>query len=232
MTLPIPISTPIDRTLWQNIERTLQDIAIKEQSLNRRDRLVTNSLALAKNYAKNNEWSKLFSYLTERKIVAVNEPKTVVAKPKKLRRTRIRTKHYAKSFKQKVLALLPQVLFSDRALSVATITAKLANHLEIQERLCRDYLAEFAKQGLVHKSHLSTNKFVLYSLEPTDEIDNGEWIPSAVAFEIAKRNGCSLGHSFFRNYFATQSQDKVVKFYRQWGLEYRDYNNLRWRIIA
>lgn len=72
MNLPIILpSSPHDRTLWQQVERRLEAIAINEQSLNRRDRLVNNSLALAKNYAKNNEWKSLWEFLRDRKIVAL-----------------------------------------------------------------------------------------------------------------------------------------------------------------
>lgn len=94
MTLPIILIPESLSSTWQNLERDLNKIAAREKSSyeNPKDRVVNNALSLAQHYAKNRQWSSLYSYLNDRKIVAkpkikaVRQPKPKVIKPPKPKR--------------------------------------------------------------------------------------------------------------------------------------------------
>jgi hypothetical protein len=183
--LPIEISVATPEQ-WRDIESRLMAIAHKErQELDPPDRLANKSLALAQSYAKNREWGDLFRFLIERNLIKIES--SVIApppKPPKQPKPRINT------VKQQFKKLLPDILHSDRAISLETIKCNsIALGFEIHPRLYRDYLSIFCKQGLIYKHPESTTKYVFYSLQPTNAIDKAEWLPAKLIFPIAVANG-------------------------------------------
>ena len=76
------------------------------------------------------------------------KPKPNATKPPKVAVERIGELSIRNTFKN----LLPQILYSDRAIGIQTIAAKSKDlGFKIIEKLCQDYLNQFAKEGIVFK---------------------------------------------------------------------------------
>ena len=231
----LPIHTPsLSSDNWRSLEVKLIAIANKEKrELEPRDRIANNALSLAQNYAQKQEWGNLFRFLIERRIIIESEPEPIkICLPKPIRKPSIDT------IRGKLKSLLVQVLYSDRAIGVVTIKARLAElNFFITDKVCREYLSQFSRQGFIRKSSASVARFTVYALQSTDVIDKAEWLPASMAFKIAKSNGCECSFPFFRTRSeASDSDEKITEFYTQYGIEYKfDHKEMdiyRWRIAA
>lgn len=161
-----------------------------------------------------------------------SEPKPNATKPPKATEKRVSNQSIRNTFKN----LLPQILYSDRAIGIQTIAAKSKDlGFKIIEKLCQEYLNQFAKEGIVFKA-IAEHKYTAYALQSTDVIDVAEWLPAQIAYRIAVANGYELSYRFFKQRpFNRVCRDKVAKFYAEYGLEYRfghkEGENHKWRVL-
>jgi len=197
---------------WRSLERQLIKIAGKEkEKLQPRDRLVDKSLALAQSYARRLQWGDLFRFLLERNIVCIAEPPPKPPKPPRPPKV---------CLKNRFRDLLPEILYSDRAISTYTVKARAkVLGLEMIDRLYREYLNQFEKEGTIYRTQIQL--YSAYSLQPTDKLDREEWLPDKIAYRIAVVNGCQNSFYFFRNRLDAD-------YYMQFGLEYSEEKSM-WR---
>ena len=160
------------------------------------------------------------------------KPKPNATKPPKATEKRVSNQSIRNTFKN----LLPQILYSDRAIGIQTIAAKSKDlGFKIIEKSCQEYLNQFAKEGIVFKA-IAEHKYTAYALQSTDVIDVAEWLPAQIAYRIAVANGYELSYRFFKQRpFNRVCRDKVAKFYAEYGLEYRfghkEGENHKWRVL-
>jgi hypothetical protein len=237
----LPIQIPqLTSDQWRSLEKQLIAIAAKEKAeLEPRDRLVNNSLFLAQGYARKSQWGDLFRFLIERNIVKIEGSAIAEPPPRKKRNPKAPNppKSQFLSIKNRFKNVLPQILYSDRALGIQTIAVKARElGIKFSDRLCQEYLNQLAKEGVIYKT-LQLHKYSAYALQQTDAIAPEEWLPASVAYRIAVENGYKNSYHFFKNrpYVRTPSPDKVAEFYAQYGIEYdfeHDHmDNQKWRIL-